>query len=57
MVSIIFAGFQMAGEFLVFKWDLDTMEVLDPVSQSSLPVISTLKKLNGDFNFFNCRCA
>mgnify|MGYP000868697725 CR=1 FL=1 len=47
MVSIIFAGFQMAGEFFSVQMGFGYTEVLDPVSQSSLPVISTLKNLMG----------
>ena len=47
IVSIIFAGFQMAGEFFSVQMGFGYTEVLDPVSQSSLPVISTLKNLMG----------
>lgn len=46
-VSIIFAGFQMAGEYFSVQMGFGYTEVLDPVSQSSLPVISTLKNMMG----------
>jgi len=45
LLSIIFAAFQMAGEFFNVQMGFGYTEVLDPVSQTSLPVISTLKNL------------
>lgn len=47
IVSIIFAGFQMAGEFFSVQMGFGYTQVLDPVSQSSLPVISILKNMLG----------
>ncbi|MCB1189295.1 MAG: flagellar biosynthetic protein FliR [Leptospiraceae bacterium] len=47
MVSIIFAGFQMAGEFFSVQMGFGYTQVLDPVSQSSLPVLSILKNMLG----------
>ncbi|MCB1157674.1 MAG: flagellar biosynthetic protein FliR [Leptospiraceae bacterium] len=47
MVSIIFASFQMAGQYFSVPIGFGYTEVLDPVSQSNLPVISTLKNLLG----------
>lgn len=47
IISIIFAGFQMAGEYFSVQMGFGYTEVLDPVSQTSLPVISTLKNLFG----------
>jgi flagellar biosynthetic protein FliR len=44
-MNIIFATFQMAGEYFSVQIGFSYTEVLDPVSQSSLPVISTLKNL------------
>jgi len=45
ILSFIFAAFQMAGEFFNVQLGFGYTEVLDPVSQTSLPVISTLKNL------------
>ncbi|MBE7412952.1 MAG: flagellar biosynthetic protein FliR [Leptospiraceae bacterium] len=45
LVNIIFASFQMAGEFFSVQIGFGYTEVLDPVSQTSNPVISTLKNL------------
>lgn len=45
LVSIVFASFQMAGEFFNSQIGFGYSEILDPVSQTSLPVISTLKNL------------
>ena len=47
LVNIIFAGFQMAGEYFSVQMGFGYTEVLDPVSQTSLPVISQLKNLKG----------
>ncbi len=47
LVNIIFAGFQMAGEYFSVQMGFGYTEVLDPVSQTSLPVISQLKNLMG----------
>lgn len=47
ILSLIFAAFQMAGEFFNVQLGFGYTEVLDPVSQTSLPVISTLKNLMG----------
>jgi len=45
LMNIIFATFQMAGEYFSVQIGFSYTEVLDPVGQSSLPVISTLKNL------------
>lgn len=47
LLSIIFAGFQMAGQYFSVQIGFGYTEVLDPVSQSSLPVISMLKNMLG----------
>lgn len=47
LISIIFAAFQVAGEFFSVQIGFGYAEILDPISQSSLPVISTLKNLMG----------
>lgn len=52
MMSLIFATFQMAGEYFSVQIGFSYTEVLDPVSQSSLPIISTLKNLMGIMVFF-----
>jgi flagellar biosynthetic protein FliR len=52
MMGLIFATFQMAGEYFSVQIGFSYTEVLDPVSQSSLPIISTLKNLMGILVFF-----
>ena len=47
LVHFMFAAFQMAGEFFNVQLGFGYTEVLDPVTQSSLPVISNLKNLFG----------
>ncbi|MCB1141043.1 MAG: flagellar biosynthetic protein FliR [Leptospiraceae bacterium] len=47
IISIIFAGFLMAGEYFSVQMGFSYTEVLDPVSQISLPVMSQLKNLMG----------
>lgn len=47
LLSIIFASFQMAGQYFSVQIGFGYTEVLDPVSQSNLPVISTLKNMLG----------
>lgn len=47
LISIIFAGFQMAGQYFSVQIGFAYTEVLDPVSQTNLPVISTLKNMLG----------
>jgi flagellar biosynthetic protein FliR len=45
LMGIIFATFQMAGEYFSVQIGFSYTEVLDPVSQTSLPIISTMKNL------------
>jgi len=45
LVSIVFAAFQLAGDFFNTQIGFSYTELLDPVTQTSLPVISTLKSL------------
>ncbi len=47
LISIIFASFQMAGQYFSVQIGFGYTEVLDPVSQTNLPVISTLKNMLG----------
>lgn len=47
ILAIIFAGFLMAGEYFSVQMGFSYTEVLDPVSQISLPVMSQLKNLMG----------
>lgn len=47
IISIIFASFQMAGQFFGVQIGFGYAEILDPISQASIPVISTLKNLMG----------
>lgn len=46
----------MAGEFFNVQLGFGYAEILDPVTQTSLPVISTLKNLLGMLSFFDVRC-
>ncbi|MCB1176687.1 MAG: flagellar biosynthetic protein FliR [Leptospiraceae bacterium] len=45
ILGLVFATFQMAGEYFSIQIGFGYTEVLDPVSQTSLPIISTLKNL------------
>jgi flagellar biosynthetic protein FliR len=45
IVSIVFAAFQMAGEFFNNQIGFGYTEILDPVTQNSLPAIGTIKNL------------
>ncbi|WCL48272.1 flagellar biosynthetic protein FliR [Leptospira sp. GIMC2001] len=45
IIAIFFAAFQMAGDFFNVQLGFAYTEVLDPMSQVSLPVVSTLKNL------------
>ncbi|MDX1959113.1 MAG: flagellar biosynthetic protein FliR [Leptospiraceae bacterium] len=47
ILTILFAAFQMAGEYFSVQIGFSYSETLDPVSQASVPVISTLKNLMG----------
>ncbi|EPG68106.1 flagellar biosynthetic protein FliR [Leptospira wolffii] len=53
LVSMVFAAFQMAGEFFNVQLGFGYAEVLDPISQTSLPVISTLKNMLGMLLFLS----
>ncbi|MCG6141957.1 flagellar biosynthetic protein FliR [Leptospira mtsangambouensis] len=45
LVSLVFAAFQMAGEFFNNQIGFGYTEILDPVTQNSLPAIGTMKNL------------
>jgi flagellar biosynthetic protein FliR len=45
LIAIFFAAFQMAGDFFNVQLGFAYTEVLDPMTQVSLPVISSLKNL------------
>jgi flagellar biosynthetic protein FliR len=45
IVSIVFASFQMAGEFFNNQIGFGYTEILDPITQNSLPAIGTIKNL------------
>jgi flagellar biosynthetic protein FliR len=47
IIQILFASFQMAGEFFNVQLGFGYTEVLDPLTQVSLPVINTLKNMMG----------
>jgi flagellar biosynthesis protein FliR len=47
VLNIVFSGFLMAGEYFSVQMGFSYTEVLDPVSQISLPVMSQLKNLMG----------
>ncbi|TGN21139.1 flagellar biosynthetic protein FliR [Leptospira idonii] len=45
IVSVVFAAFQMAGEFFNNQIGFGYTEILDPITQTSLPAIGTIKSL------------
>jgi len=51
-MQFLFAAYQLAGEFFSVQMGFGISEVLDPISQVSLPVIGTLKNLIALFVFF-----
>ncbi|TGK05424.1 flagellar biosynthetic protein FliR [Leptospira langatensis] len=53
LISLVFASFQMAGEFFNVQLGFGYAEILDPISQTSLPVISTLKNMLGMLLFLS----
>jgi flagellar biosynthesis protein FliR len=51
-MQFLFAAYQLAGEFFSVQMGFGISEVLDPISQVSIPVIGTLKNLIALFVFF-----
>ncbi len=51
-MQFLFAAYQLAGEFFSVQMGFGISEVLDPMSQVSMPVIGTLKNLIALFVFF-----
>ena len=51
-MQFLFAAYQLAGEFFSVQMGFGISEVLDPMSQVSMPVIGTLKNLTALFVFF-----
>lgn len=51
IVSLIVTSFQMAGQFFSTQVGFGMSEVLDPMSQTSIPVVGTLLNLVGLFVF------
>lgn len=51
-MQFLFAAYQLAGEFFSVQMGFGISEVLDPMSQVSMPVIGTLKNLVALFVFF-----
>ncbi|MDH5718582.1 MAG: flagellar biosynthetic protein FliR [Spirochaetia bacterium] len=51
-LQFLFAAFQMAGEFFSVQMGFGISEVFDPLSQTSLPLLGTVKNLIGLFVFF-----
>ena len=47
LVSIIFAAFQLSGQFFAVQIGFGMSEVLDPIAQVSIPIIGQLKNLIG----------
>lgn len=47
MMQILFAAFQLAGEFFSIQMGLSFSEVLDPQSQVSIPLMGTVKNMIG----------
>ena len=45
IMNIIFAAFQMAGEFFSIQIGFAYTEILDPITQSSVPLLGTFKTL------------
>lgn len=51
MIQLLFAAFQLAGEFFSLQMGISFSEVLDPQAQVSIPVMGTLKNLLGTLLF------
>ncbi|MCB1164611.1 MAG: flagellar biosynthetic protein FliR [Leptospiraceae bacterium] len=51
MIQLVFAAFQLAGEFFSMQMGISFSEVLDPQAQVSIPVMGTLKNLIGTLLF------
>lgn len=51
-LTLLFAAFQLAGEFFSVQMGFGISEVFDPMSQISLPLMGTLKNLLALFVFF-----
>ncbi len=51
-LQILFASFQMAGEFFSVQMGFGISEVFDPLAQISLPLLGTIKNLIALFVFF-----
>ncbi len=51
-LQLIFIAFQMAGEFFSIQMGFGINEVLDPLSEWSLPLMGTFKSVIGLFIFF-----
>ena len=51
MIQLLFAAFQLAGEFFSLQMGISFSEVLDPQAQVSIPVMGTLKNLIGTLLF------
>ncbi len=47
LISVIFAAFQLSGDFFAVQIGFGMSEVLDPVAQVSVPIIGQLKNLIG----------
>ena len=45
LVSVIFSAFQLAGQFFAIQIGFGINEVLDPLSQVSIPIVGQLKNL------------
>ena len=51
-LQFLFAAFQMAGEFFAVQMGFGISEVFDPLSQTSIPLMGTVKNLIAIFVFF-----
>lgn len=51
-LTLLFAAFQLAGEFFSVQMGFGISEVFDPMSQISLPLMGTLKNLLALYVFF-----
>lgn len=52
VMQFLFAAYQLAGEFFSIQMGFGISEVLDPMSQISMPLIGTFKNLIALFVFF-----
>ncbi len=52
IIRFIFDGIQMAGQYISYEMGLTVMNVIDPISNTQIPIISQLKQLIAILIFF-----